>query len=128
MKILETEVVTLFIFLPDAFCQSARTFIPITRQTFSLQPDGTYNYAVETANQIFAEEQGYLRDPQTLVKQGQYQFTSPEGKVIRLVYTADENGFHPQGEHLPTPPPIPLLIQKSLEFQRLEEQQQRRFK
>ncbi|KAJ8942542.1 hypothetical protein NQ318_021944 [Aromia moschata] len=112
--------------LSYALCQSTKTVIPIVRQLFDIHPDGTYNYAYETANQIFAEEQGYLKDPQILVKQGQYQFTSPEGEVIRLVYTADENGFHPQGEHLPTPPPIPPLILKALEYQRLDDERLQR--
>lgn len=42
---------------------------------------------------------------------------SPEGNLISLTYTADdENGFQPQGDHLPTPPPIPPAIQKALDY------------
>lgn len=36
-----------------------------------------------------------------------YSYYSPEGELISVTYTADENGFQPQGDHLPTPPPIP---------------------
>lgn len=87
----------------------------VVRAINEVNPDGSYSFAYETENQIFAEEQGFLEDG-SRVAQGQYQFTSPEGQVIRLVYVADGNGFHPQGEHLPTPPPIPPLIQKALDF------------
>lgn len=93
----------------------------IIRQISNINEDGSYNYAYETTNGIFAEEQGYLKNAghpeyEAQVAQGQFQYTSPEGQVIRLVYTADENGFQPQGEHLPTPPPIPAAIQRSLEY------------
>ncbi|EDW40233.1 GL25146 [Drosophila persimilis] len=46
----------------------------------------------------------------------QLPYYSPESQLIQLTYTADENGFQPQGEHLPTPPPIPEAILKSLEW------------
>ena len=87
----------------------------IVREINEVNPDGSYNYAYETDNQIFAEEQGFIKDGSPVI-QGQYQFTSPEGQVIRLAYVADENGFHPQGEHLPTPPPVPPAIQKALDY------------
>lgn len=45
-----------------------------------------------------------------------YQYYAPEGELIQLKYIADEKGFQPEGEHLPTPPPIPEAIQKALEI------------
>lgn len=98
----------------------------ILRQSSDVSPDGTYNYAYETSNGIYAEEQGYPKGPEILAAQGQYQYSSPEGQVIRVAYTADENGFQPQGDHLPTPPPIPPAIQRALDYlATLPEPQQR---
>ena len=46
--------------------------------------------------------------------QGSVIWTSPEGKQFTLSWVADEMGFHPVGDHLPTPPPIPEEIAKML--------------
>lgn len=77
-------------------------------------------YSYETGNGISAEEQGFLKDPGTekeaQVAQGRYSYTSPEGQLIEITYTADENGFQPSGDSIPTPPPIPPQIQKALEY------------
>ncbi|KAH1014262.1 hypothetical protein HUJ04_003124 [Dendroctonus ponderosae] len=52
---------------------------------------------------------------------GSFSYTAPDGTEIKIEYTADENGFVPKGDHLPTPPPIPPEILKSLEDNAAEE-------
>ncbi|CAK1553599.1 unnamed protein product [Leptosia nina] len=95
--------------------------IPILRQDQVINPDGSYRWSYETANGITAEEAGSIKnqgipEQETLTAQGQYQYTAPDGQIIQLQYVADENGFQPRGAHLPTPPPIPEEIQRSLDF------------
>ncbi|KAL7732422.1 hypothetical protein ACLKA6_004391 [Drosophila palustris] len=76
--------------------------------------DNSYKYQFETSNGIAQQEQGVGG----YYASGSSQYYSPEGQLIQLTYTADENGFQPQGEHLPTPHPIPEAILKSLEWNR----------
>ncbi|CAG9127111.1 unnamed protein product [Plutella xylostella] len=95
--------------------------IPIIRQEQVINPDGSYKWSYETGNGIAAEEQGYVKnqgvpEQEAQVAQGQYQYTAPDGQLIQLTYIADENGFQPQGAHLPTPPPVPEEIQKALAY------------
>ncbi|XP_045472420.1 endocuticle structural glycoprotein SgAbd-8-like [Harmonia axyridis] len=83
-------------------------------------PEGAYQWGYETGNGIAAEEQGQLKNAGTeneaIQVQGSAQWTADDGTPIQLTYIADENGFQPQGSHLPTPPPIPAAIQRSLEW------------
>ncbi|KRK01272.1 uncharacterized protein Dyak_GE28983 [Drosophila yakuba] len=63
-----------------------------------------YNYAYETSNGIAAQEAGQLKDigdEHVLNVQGSYSYTAPDGQSISVTYIADENGFQPQGAHLP---------------------------
>lgn len=88
----------------------------------------------ETANNIYAEETGFLKRSsagpggpgpaggdseeadESLVQHGSYSYTAPDGSVITLSYTADEMGFRASGDHIPTPPPVPPEIQRSLDI------------
>uniref|UniRef100_A0A1L8E3R2 Putative endocuticle structural glycoprotein abd-4 n=1 Tax=Nyssomyia neivai TaxID=330878 RepID=A0A1L8E3R2_9DIPT len=97
--------------------------IAIISQDTNIEPDGSYQYSYETANGIKGQESGTLKratKPDTsdvIVAQGSVSYTSPEGQLISLVYSADdENGFVPQGDHLPTSPPIPPAIEKALQY------------
>ncbi|XP_059059977.1 endocuticle structural glycoprotein ABD-4-like [Achroia grisella] len=97
--------------------------IPIVRfEAEGPNVDGSYKWLYETGNEINAEESGYVKNfgkgegEEVQVAEGKFSYKSPEGNLIALTYIADENGFQPQGEHLPTPPPIPPAIQKALEY------------
>lgn len=66
------------------------------------------------------EESGYVKNRgsqnEAETVQGSFSYTSPEGQPISLRYIADENGFRAEGAHLPTPPPIPEAIARSLAY------------
>lgn len=77
-------------------------------------------FSYQTGNGISAEERGAIKNlgsPENEINsvQGYYTYPGPDGVQYSVAYTADENGFIPQGAHLPTPPPIPYEIQKALE-------------
>lgn len=99
------------------------TPIPILQWNKQQEHDGTYRTSYETGNNIIAEESGYLKtvgegedQVESLVQQGSYSYTSPEGQLITVHYTADETGFHASGDHIPTPPPVSEEIQKGLDL------------
>jgi Ni,Fe-hydrogenase III small subunit len=54
---------------------------------------------------------------------GSYRYKDPEGNDIVVNYIADENGFVPQGAHLPVAPPIPQAILEALAKNAEEEAQ-----
>ncbi|EFN78519.1 endocuticle structural glycoprotein SgAbd-2 [Harpegnathos saltator] len=92
-------------------------FIAIRSQQKDSSPDGSYSFSYETENGISVSESGHPQagpQGQTEVVQGRYSYPAPDGTPITIEYTADENGFHAQGAHIPTPPPIPEAIRRAL--------------
>lgn len=93
--------------------------IPILRQDSQVNGDGSYQYSFEAGNGISADQKGDLKkvgDVQALEVQGQFQYPGEDGNNIQLSYVADENGYQPQGAHLPTAPPVPEAIQRALAY------------
>ncbi|KAJ8937484.1 hypothetical protein NQ314_011874 [Rhamnusium bicolor] len=89
--------------------------IAILRLNNDNNGDGTYNFDFETENHISQQESGQLRNAggeEAVVAQGSYSFTAPDGQIYTVNYVADENGFQPQGAHIPTAPPVPAEILK----------------
>ncbi|KAK3915412.1 Endocuticle structural glycoprotein SgAbd-2 [Frankliniella fusca] len=103
-----------------AYAQLPQQPIPILRLESQIQPDGKFQYLYETGNGIQAQAVGDQkpagRDGPIQSVQGQYAFTADDGTPVQISYIADENGYQPQGAILPTPPPIPEAILRSLEF------------
>lgn len=79
-----------------------------------VNPDGSYSWQYETDNEIRAQEAG----AGGVIAQGGASWYAPEGDAISFTYTADHNGYRPEGKHLPTAPPTPPLILRALEYLR----------
>lgn len=43
-------------------------------------------------------------------------FQGSDGQTYSLSYTADENGFQPKADYIPTPPPVPEAIARALAY------------
>lgn len=63
-------------------------------------------FSYETSNGISHQEQAQLKNAGTedeaMVVQGSYSYYGPDGQLYTVQYIADENGFRPQGAHLPS--------------------------
>lgn len=61
--------------------------------------------SVETSNGIRQIETGEIKNPGQenvgIAVRGSYTWTAPNGIEYTVNYVADENGFRPEGVHLP---------------------------
>ncbi|XP_061394842.1 larval cuticle protein 65Ag1-like [Musca vetustissima] len=76
----------------------------VLRLESDVRPEG-YNFALETSDGKTHQEEGSLKDIGTeneaIVVRGSYSFIADDGQTYTVNYIADENGFQPEGAHLP---------------------------
>jgi len=64
-----------------------------------------FSYGYETSGGIKAEEVGKLINPgqenEAIAVRGSFSYTGDDGQVYTVNYVADENGFQPEGAHIP---------------------------
>jgi Insect cuticle protein len=67
-----------------------------------------YKFAYETSDGVTREEEATLNNAgsenEAISVRGSVSWTAPDGQVFTLNYIADENGYQPQGDHLPVAP------------------------
>lgn len=94
--------------------------VPIVSQDASVEHDGHFHYRFETGDGTKAEQAGELKvfdkDHAGEVVSGSVSYQGDDGKTYSLTYTADENGYHPQGDHIPVAPPVPEPILRALQY------------
>ncbi|XP_011311287.1 larval cuticle protein 8-like, partial [Fopius arisanus] len=74
-------------------------------------PEG-YQYGYELSDGSSKQEQAQFEEAvdeegkpvQAIVVRGSYSFVGEDGVTYTINYTADSNGFHPEGAHLPVAP------------------------
>lgn len=91
--------------------------MPIPLHYYPSPNKSFYNYNYNTDTGIQAEEHGHLNNVGTnqeaMEARGSYSYTDNEGNIFQVSYIANENGFQPEGAHLPI---IPPLIKKALQY------------
>ncbi|CAD7013191.1 endocuticle structural glycoprotein SgAbd-3 [Ceratitis capitata] len=82
--------------------------------------DGKFHYHYELGDGSKASQDGVLKnvDPEHQGEsiEGKFAFVGDDGKEYLVSYIADENGYQPIGDHLPTPPPVPESVLKTLKY------------
>ncbi|XP_055387531.1 endocuticle structural glycoprotein SgAbd-3 [Condylostylus longicornis] len=94
--------------------------VPIINLESNVEHNGNFHYQYESGDGTKANQEGQLKqvDPENAGESvsGQFQYVGDDGQTYSVSYTADENGYIPQGDHIPTPPPVPEAIARALAY------------
>jgi len=87
-------------------CQAAPSTnaVGVVRSDTDVQPN-RFRFGVETSDGFRHDAEGQLNnegsDHESIAVHGQYSYVGDDGVTYTVTYTADENGFQPQGAHIP---------------------------
>ncbi|XP_058976704.1 larval cuticle protein 65Ag1-like [Musca domestica] len=90
-----------------ALALAAPAEVEILKSESEVGPE-SFQYAYATSDGTEAEAQGQLKnvgsEDEAISVKGSYSFVADDGQTYTVTYVADENGFQPQGAHLPVAP------------------------
>ncbi|XP_043245848.1 cuticle protein CP14.6-like [Amphibalanus amphitrite] len=94
-----------FVLLCLVAAAAADRLARIANYQYGIEEDGAYASTFETTNGIKSSEEGTsypgnVPESGNYVRSGSYSYEW-EGVTYTVTWTADENGFHPVGDHLP---------------------------
>jgi hypothetical protein len=87
--------------------------VTILKSSSTNDGQGTFMWSFEESDGTKAEQEGHTVPPMgdstdsIQVISGSYSYVGPDGKTYSLTYVADQNGFQPKADFLPTPPTDP---------------------
>lgn len=108
-----TKIVLLVALFGFVFAESD---VQIVSQESEVFPEGKYHYSFETSDGTKAVQDGELKgtgEEAGNAIHGSYTYHTDDGQTFQVEYTADENGYQPHGEHIPT---VPEYIAKALKY------------
>ncbi|XP_039291819.1 larval cuticle protein 65Ag1-like [Nilaparvata lugens] len=83
--------------------------VPVIARSEVQDEAGQFSLTYTTADGTQVTKQGVLKPnadgtDNVLVEYGSYRYTSPEGQIVQVEYTADADGFHPKSPSIPIAP------------------------
>ena len=98
--------------------------VAIRSQMFEPEASGAFRYAFEADNDIKQSAEGSLRtvgDVEVVVMKGEYSYVGADGNEWKVVWYADETGFHPTAPFLPKSvvpnhPEVAAAVREQLAF------------
>ncbi|KAH8408249.1 hypothetical protein KR215_001029 [Drosophila sulfurigaster] len=83
--------------------------VQVLRSESDVGPE-SYSHAYENSDGASHDEQGVVKnlgaENEGISVTGSYKFIGEDGVTYEVTYIADENGFQPQGAHLPVAPSV----------------------